>query len=100
MESSTDPPATTSGIFIIKIISADYGENPYSIFPFVLSGIIGAVQLVYLFLLRSVLSLKIITCFSNFAYITHWRNWFADILTIHNKSIVNIKPVFLRNFFP
>ena len=41
MESSTDPPATTSGIFIIKIISADYGENPYSIFPFVLSGIIG-----------------------------------------------------------
>ena len=43
MESSTDPPATTSGIFIIKIISADYGENPYSIFPFVLSGIIGLV---------------------------------------------------------
>ena len=41
MESSTDPPATTSGIFIIKIISADYGENPYSIFPFVLAGIIG-----------------------------------------------------------
>jgi len=41
MESSTDPPATTSGIFIIKIISADYGENPYSIFPFVLTGIIG-----------------------------------------------------------
>ena len=41
MESSTDPPAMTSGIFIIKIISADYGENPYSIFPFVLSGIIG-----------------------------------------------------------
>jgi len=43
MESSTDPPAMTSGIFIIKIISADYGENPYSIFPFVLSGIIGIV---------------------------------------------------------
>ncbi len=43
MESSTDPPATTSGIFIIKIISADYGENPYSIFPFVLTGIIGLV---------------------------------------------------------
>jgi len=43
MESSTDPPAMTSGIFIIKIISADYGENPYSIFPFVLSGIIGLV---------------------------------------------------------
>ena len=41
MESSTDPPATTSGIFIIKIITADYGENPYSIFPFVLAGIIG-----------------------------------------------------------
>ena len=43
MESSTAPPATTSGIFIIKIISADYGENPYSIFPFVLTGIIGLV---------------------------------------------------------
>jgi len=43
MESSTDPPAMTSGIFIIKIISADYGENPYSIFPFVLAGIIGLV---------------------------------------------------------
>ena len=43
MESSTDPPAMVSGIFIIKIISADYGENPYSIFPFVLTGIIGLV---------------------------------------------------------
>ena len=43
MESSSDPPAMTSGIFIIKIISADYGENPFSIFPFVLTGIIGAV---------------------------------------------------------
>ena len=43
MESSSDPPATTSGTFIIKIISADYGENPYSIFPFVLTGIIGLV---------------------------------------------------------
>ena len=43
MESSSDPPAMTSGIFIIKIISADYGENPYSIFPYVLTGIIGAV---------------------------------------------------------
>ena len=43
MESPTDPPAMVSGIFIIKIISADYGENPYSIFPFVLTGIIGLV---------------------------------------------------------
>jgi len=43
MESSSDPPAMTSGTFIIKIISADYGENPYSIFPFVLTGIIGLV---------------------------------------------------------
>ena len=43
MESSSDPPAVTSGIFVIKIISADYGENPYSIFPFVLTGIIGLV---------------------------------------------------------
>jgi len=27
---------------LVKIISADYGENPLSIFPFVVTGIVGA----------------------------------------------------------
>jgi len=42
MEGSTDPPATTSGTYTVKIISADYGENPLSMFPFIITGIIGA----------------------------------------------------------
>jgi len=42
MKGSTDPPAVTDGVFTVKIISADYGENPLSIFPFVVTGIIGA----------------------------------------------------------
>ena len=33
MKGSTDPPAVTDGVFTVKIISADYGENPLSIFP-------------------------------------------------------------------
>ena len=41
MEGSTDPPATTSGTYTVKIISADYGENPLSIFPFIVTGVIG-----------------------------------------------------------
>jgi hypothetical protein len=41
MEGSTDPPATTSGTYVVKIISADYGENPLSIFPFIITGILG-----------------------------------------------------------
>ena len=41
MEGSTDPPATTSGTYTVKIISADYGENPFSIFPFIVTGVIG-----------------------------------------------------------
>ena len=43
MEGSTDPPAVTSGMYIIKIMSADYGDNPLSIFPFIVTGIIGIV---------------------------------------------------------
>ena len=43
MEGSTDPPAVTAGAYHVKIISADYGENPLSIFPFVVTGIIGLV---------------------------------------------------------
>ena len=42
MEGSTDPPATTSGTYTVKIISADYGENPLSMFPFIITGVIGA----------------------------------------------------------
>ena len=41
MEGSTDPPATTSGTYTVKIISADYGENPLSMFPFIITGVIG-----------------------------------------------------------
>merc|ERR1711969_53385 len=43
MKGSTDPPAVTHGVFTVKIISADYGENPLSMFPFVVTGIIGVV---------------------------------------------------------
>ena len=46
MEGSIDPPATTAGTYYVKIISADYGENSLSIFPFVVTGIIGLVVLV------------------------------------------------------
>jgi len=46
MKGSTDPPAVTDGVFTVKIISADYGENPLSMFPFVVTGIIGAVVIV------------------------------------------------------
>ena len=42
MKGSTDPPAVTDGVFTVKIISADYGENPLAIFPFIVTGIIGA----------------------------------------------------------
>ena len=41
MQGSTDPPATTSGTYTVKIISADYGENPLSMFPFIVTGVIG-----------------------------------------------------------
>jgi hypothetical protein len=46
MEGSTDPPAVTAGAYYVKIISADYGENPLSIFPFVVTGILGLVVVV------------------------------------------------------
>ena len=46
MEGSTDPPAVTSGTYIAKIISADYGENPLSIFPFVVTGLLGLVVVI------------------------------------------------------
>ena len=49
MKGSTDPPAVTDGVFTVKIISADYGENPIVIFPFVITGIIGIVVAVLIF---------------------------------------------------
>jgi len=42
MKGSTDPPAVTDGVFTVKITSADYGENPLWIYPFVITGIVGA----------------------------------------------------------
>lgn len=49
MKGSTDPPAVTDGVFTVKIISANYGENPLSIFPFVVTGIIGAGVIILIF---------------------------------------------------
>ena len=49
MKGSTDPPAVTDGVYTVKIISADYGENPLSIFPFVVTGLIGVVVAVLIF---------------------------------------------------
>ena len=49
MKGSTDPPAVTDGVFTVKIISADYGENPLSIFPFVVTGIVGAGVIILIF---------------------------------------------------
>ena len=46
MEGSTDPPATVAGTYHVKIISAEYGENPLSLFPFVVTGILGLVVVV------------------------------------------------------
>ena len=49
MKGSTDPPAVTDGIYTVKIISADYGDNPLSLFPFVVTGILGIVVAVLIF---------------------------------------------------
>jgi len=49
MKGSTDPPAVTDGVFTVKIISANYGENPLSLFPFIVTGIIGAGVIVLIF---------------------------------------------------
>ena len=43
MEGSTDPPAVTAGVYNVKILSANYAENQLSIFPFVVTGIIGII---------------------------------------------------------
>jgi len=49
MKGSTDPPAVTDGVFTVKIISADYGEFPLWIFPFVVTGIVGAGVIILIF---------------------------------------------------
>jgi len=49
MKGSTDPPAVTDGVFTVNIISADYGENPLWIFPFVVTGIVGAGVIILIF---------------------------------------------------
>ena len=49
MKGSTDPPAVTDGVFTVKIISADYGDNPLVLFPFVVTGIIGIFVAVLIF---------------------------------------------------
>jgi hypothetical protein len=50
MESSTDPPAINSGNLIVEFISGNPAENPLSILPFVISGIIGIIIAVLLIL--------------------------------------------------
>ena len=49
MKGSTDPPAVTDGVFTVKIISADYGDNPLVLFPFGVTGIIGIFVAVLIF---------------------------------------------------
>ena len=46
MEGSTDPPAAAAGTYYVKIISADYGENTLSIFPFVVTGLLGLIVII------------------------------------------------------
>ncbi|MBM3896469.1 MAG: hypothetical protein FJ360_01830 [Thaumarchaeota archaeon] len=50
MESSTDPPAINSGNLIVEFISGNPAENPLSMLPFVISGIIGIIIAVLLIL--------------------------------------------------
>ena len=50
MESSTDPPALNSGNLIVEFISGNPAENPLSMLPFVISGIIGIIIAILLIL--------------------------------------------------
>ncbi|MGI0003451.1 MAG: hypothetical protein ACRD91_04435 [Nitrosopumilaceae archaeon] len=50
MESSTDPPAINSGNLVVGFISGNPAENPLSMLPFVISGIIGIIIAVLLIL--------------------------------------------------
>ena len=46
---TTHPPPVTHAVFTEKNKSADYGENPLSLFPFVVTGLIGVVVAVLIF---------------------------------------------------
>lgn len=48
MESSTDPPAVTSGMLTVEFISGDPSANPLSLFPFVLAGTAGIILAILL----------------------------------------------------
>ena len=50
MESSTDPPALNSGNLVVGFISGNPAENPLSMLPFVISGIIGIIIAILLIL--------------------------------------------------
>ena len=41
MESSSDPPAVNSGIFVMEILSGDPGKNVFAMFPFYIAAAIG-----------------------------------------------------------
>lgn len=50
MESSTDPPAINSGSLSVEFISGNPSDNPLSMFPFVITGIVGVAVAVLLLL--------------------------------------------------
>ncbi len=41
MESSSDPPAVNSGVFVMEILSGDPGKNVFAMFPFYIAAAIG-----------------------------------------------------------
>jgi hypothetical protein len=43
MESSTDPPATTSGSLEMEFLSGDPAENPFFLFPFYVTAAVGII---------------------------------------------------------
>jgi len=54
MESSTDPPAVTSGSIILEFISGDPAKNPFALFPFYVAAGVGTlVGVLYLTKKRS-----------------------------------------------
>jgi len=54
MESSTDPPAVTSGSMILEFISGDPAKNPFALFPFYVAAGVGTlVGVLYLTKKRS-----------------------------------------------
>ncbi|MFB5645162.1 MAG: hypothetical protein ACE5R3_01040 [Nitrosopumilaceae archaeon] len=43
MESSTDPPATTSGSLVMEFLSGDPAQNPFHLFPFFVTAGVGII---------------------------------------------------------